>query len=120
MIPATQSIVFRDGRKTIRHIEPGMVEPILNMTYMQQLMISEDCMAFRTKGKTDGEFDVIMLREDGEYHVASVVNDSDTIETIKEVKTLGNSVAISLSMECKMLGIVPGDRIRVRIEKVDG
>ena len=95
-----------------------MVEPILNMTYIQQMLLLDDGLVFRKKGNTDGEFDIIIPREDAEYLVATVVNDTDVIETIKEVKTLGNSVAVSLSMECKMLGIVPGDKIRIRIEKV--
>ena len=118
MTGVTQSIIFHDGRKKISHVEPGMVEPILNMTYMQQMLLLEDGLYFSRRGKTDGEYDVILQRDDGEYKVATVVNDKDVIETIKEVKTLGNSVAVALSMECKMLGVVPGDKIRIRIEKV--
>ena len=116
MSGATKSIIFHDGRKPIHHIEPGMVEPILNMTYMQQLLISDDVLCIGGR-RDDEEYDVTIIREDGSYKVASVVDDADVIETIKEIKTLGNSLAVSLSMECKMLGIAPGDKIRIRIER---
>ena len=119
MAGATKSIIFFDGRKPIHHIEPGMVEPILNMTYMQQLMVTDDVLLIGGR-RGDGEYDVKIIREDGEYKVASVVDDTDVIETIKEIKTLGNSLAVSLSMECKMLGIASGDKIRIRIERMDG
>ena len=128
MTGATQSIIFHDGRKPIHHIEPGMVESILNMTYMQQILVNEDYLTFSSRGKSDGEYDVFIVRGDPleeepkfrREKIATVVNDNDVIETIKEVKTLGNSIAVSLSMECKMLGVAPGDKIRIRIEKVDG
>ena len=124
----TQSIIFHDGRKAIHHIEPGMVESIINMTYLQQIIVNEDYVFFKGRGKDEGGYDVYLLRGDPDednpnfehLKIATVVNDNDVIETIKEVKTLGNSIAVSLSMECKMLGVAPGDKIRIRIEKVDG
>ena len=120
MTPSTQSIIFNNNKRSIHHVDPGMVESIINMTYMQELLITDCCIFLREKKDSNGEADVILKGEEGECKIASVINDPDVIETIKEVKTLGNSVAISLSKECKMLGISPGDRIRIRIEKADG
>ena len=118
MSAVRQSIIFVDHRKPIRHVPPGMVEAVLNMTYAQHFAVTDDVMFFRSEGKSDGEYDVYMFGYgDKETKVASVVNESDMIETIKEVKMLGNSMAVALSMECKMLGIVPGDKIRITIEK---
>ena len=119
MTGKTQSIIFENERKPIHHIEPGMVEAVLNMIYMPELVLFGDYLYIEYPEDKNGEGEVHIQKEHEHVVVAKVINDPDSIETIKEVKTLGNSVAVAISMECRMLGIVPGDKIRIRIEKID-
>ena len=119
MAGKTQSIIFKEERKPIHHIEAGMVEAVLNMIYMPDLMLHGNYLYIEYPEDKNGEGEVHIYKDQKNTVVATVINDPDSIETIKEVKNLGNSVAVAISMECKMLGIAPGDKIRIRIEKID-
>ena len=119
MVGKTQSIIFHDERKPIHHLEPGMIEAILNMIYMPDLVLFGHYMYIEYPENKNGEGEVHIYQNEKDSIVATIINDTDCIETIKEVKTLGNSTGIALSTECKMLGIKPGDKIRVRIELID-
>lgn len=88
-----------------------MIEATLNMVFLPEI-VSGCSIAYGEDGS------IFLQNENGTECMGRIVESTSSITTYKEVKKLGNAIAIAIGAECKALGIEPGDKIEITIKKI--